>query len=53
MFYVNDVEMICWFFVEKIGVEILEMIELLEEFKSIVLSILKELELGVFLKVFV
>ena len=34
MLYVNDVEMICRFFVEKIGAE----------FKSIVLSISKELE---------
>lgn len=53
MLYVNDVEMICRFFVEKIGAEISETIELPEEFKSIVLSISKELELGVFPKVFV
>ncbi|EOV2818791.1 glyoxalase [Enterococcus faecium] len=51
MLYVNDVEMICRFFVEKIGAEISETIELPEEFKSIVLSISKEL--GVFPKVFV
>ncbi len=37
----------------KIGAEISETIELPEEFKSIVLSISKELELGVFPKVFV
>ena len=42
MLYVNDVEMICRFFVEKIGAEISETIELPEEFKSIVLSISKE-----------
>ncbi|EME5421477.1 glyoxalase [Enterococcus lactis] len=53
MLYVNDVEMICRFFVEKIGAEMSETIELPEEFKSIVLSISKELELGIFPKVFV
>lgn len=53
MLYVDDVELICQFFVEKIGATLTETIELPEEFQSVVVTISKELELGIFPKVFI
>lgn len=45
MLYVNDVEMICRFFVEKIGAEISETIQLPEEFKEYCTQHLKRIRI--------